>query len=180
LYNKHTESSKRDEVIINFIKKSVIIIFLLNVCLGCSQDKNEPERVVPFQCISDQSRCEVITKFGTVLVKFNVEKVLTELPFQIQLEFKKDSFLDDNPHPQNFNSVVGHMEGKTMFMGKIPLFFNNRLEGNEDNPFIAETMLGSCSEDRMTWRIWITLEMIDVNNNKDQTTFFIDVDSTRY
>ena len=66
-----------------------------------------------------------------------------------------------------------------MFMGKIPLFFNRQLEGDEDYSFIAETMLGSCSEDRMTWRIWITLEMIDVNY-KDQKTFFIDVDSTRF
>ena len=148
--------------------------------MGCSQDRNEPELIIPFQCIDDQSTCKVLTKFGTILVKFNVKKILTELPFSIRLEFKKDHLLSDNTRPQYLNSVNGYMEGKTMFMGKIPLFFNNQLEGNEDNPFIAETMLGSCSEDRMTWRIWITLEMIDVNNNKDQTTFFIDVDSTRY
>ena len=148
--------------------------------MGCSQDNNEPELIVPFQCISDQSRCEVVTKFGLILVKFNVEKLLSELPFKIQLEFKKDQLLSDNTHSQNLKSVVGYMEGKTMFMGKIPLFFNNQLEGNEDKRFIADTMLGSCSEDRMTWRIWITLEMIDTNNNKDQTTFFIDIDSTRY
>ena len=147
--------------------------------MGCSQDKNEHEQIIPFQCISDQSQCEIITKFGAVLVKFNVEKVLAELPFQIQLEFKKDHLLSDIPHPKIINSVVGYMEGKTMFMGKIPLFFNRQLEGDEDYSFIAETMLGSCSEDRMTWRIWITLEMIDVNY-KDQKTFFIDVDSTRF
>jgi len=156
--------------------------------LGCSQDKNEPEAIIPFQCISDQSRCEVITEFGTVLVKFNVEKVLTELPFSILVEFKESSLLANEinqkdkqkkKHYENLK-VLGYMEGKTMFMGKIPLFFDNQLEDKKHNQFIAETMLGSCSEDRMTWRIWITLEMNDVNNEKEHTTFFIDFPSTRF
>jgi hypothetical protein len=148
--------------------------------LGCSQDKSQPVTSIPFQCINDQSNCEVITKFGTVLIKFNVKKIITENPFNIRVEFKKDHLLSDNTHSRYLNSVTGYMEGKTMFMGKIPLFFNNKLGNNQDNPFMAETMLGSCSEDRMTWRIWITLKMNDVNNNKDHTTFFIDVDSTRF
>jgi hypothetical protein len=167
-------------VIKKFINKTAIIFFFLSVCLGCSQDKKQSDTIIPFQCINDQSRCEVSTKFGKVIVKFNVEKVITELPFNIRVEFKKDHLLSDNTHSQYLNSVAGYMEGKTMFMGKIPLFFNHQLGSNEDNQFIAETMLGSCSEDRMTWRIWITLEMNDINNNKDHTTFFIDVDSTRF
>ena len=152
--------------------------------MGCSQDKNEPEAIIPFQCLSDQSRCEVITEFGTVLVKFNVEKVLTELPFSILVEFKESSLLSNEINQKdkqnNKLKVLGYMEGKTMFMGKIPLFFDNPLEDNKYNQFIAETMLGSCSEDRMTWRIWITLEMNDINNKKEHTTFFIDFPSTRF
>ncbi|NQZ89784.1 MAG: hypothetical protein HRT54_19610 [Colwellia sp.] len=152
--------------------------------MGCSQDKNEPEAMIPFQCLSDQSRCEVITEFGTVLVKFNVEKVLTELPFSILVEFKESSLLSNEINQKDKQNtklkVLGYMEGKTMFMGKIPLFFDNQLEDNKYNQFIAETMLGSCSEDRMTWRIWITLEINDINNKKEQTTFFIDFPSTRF
>ena len=95
------------------------------------------------------------------------------------MEFKKDQLLSDKTHLQNSYSVVGYIEGKTMFMGKIPLFFNHQLQNNEHNQFIAETMLGSCSEDSMIWRLWLTLEMADVNNKKHQTTFFVDVESTR-
>ncbi|MFB1000063.1 MAG: hypothetical protein QMC13_07525 [Colwellia sp.] len=148
--------------------------------MGCSQDKSQPVTNISFQCINEQSTCEVITKFGTVLVKFNAEKILTEVPFNVRVEFKKDHFLSDNTPPQALTNVVGYIEGKTMFMGKIPLFFNHQPVDKKQNQFIAETMLGSCSQDRMTWRIWITLEINDVNKKKDHTTFFIDFVSTRF
>ena len=147
--------------------------------MGCSQDKSQPVTSIPFQCINDQSNCEVITKFGTVLIKFNVKKIITEHPFNIRVEFKKDHLLSDNTHSRYLNSVAGYMEGKTMFMGKIPLFFNTKGE-SKANKFVAETMLGSCSEDKMTWRLWLTIEMNGTNNEKLQTTFFIDFDSTRF
>jgi hypothetical protein len=152
--------------------------------LGCSQDKNQPDTFIPFQCINDQSRCEISTKFGEVLVKFNVEKVITESTFSLLVEFKESKLstkeFNHKDGENNNLKVLGYMEGKTMFMGKIPLFFINQLGDKKHNHFIAETMLGSCSEDKMTWRIWITLEMNGTNNKKDQTTFVIDFVSTRF
>jgi hypothetical protein len=183
LYNKYTESYKRDEVIKNQIKKSAIIFLLFSFCWGCSQDENEVRPVSPFQCINSQSRCEVITEFGLVVLKFNTEKVLTELPFSLLVEFKESDLplkgMNQKDHHKKNIKVLGYMEGKTMFMGKIPLFFNTKGE-SKANKFVAETMLGSCSEDKMTWRLWLTIEMNGTNNEKLQTTFFIDFDSTRF
>lgn len=105
--------------------------------------------------------------------------MLTELPFDIRVEFKKDQLLNDKIRSENSYTIVGYMEGKTMFMGKIPLFFTEEAKNNSSY-FIAQTMLGSCSEDKMTWRLWLTIANKVVNKSKVPTTFFIDFDSTRF
>jgi hypothetical protein len=134
---------------------------------------------LPFECLTSQSICEAKTIFGKISVKFNVGKVLTEHPFSIRVELKKDHLLNDNFSPKDLYSVVGYMEGKTMFMGKIPLFFSEDIT-TEQNYFVAETMLGSCSENNMVWRLWLTVEKKSENNDKQQTSFFIDFQSSRF
>jgi hypothetical protein len=105
--------------------------------------------------------------------------VLTELPFNIRVEFKKDQLLNDKIRSENSYTIVGYMEGKTMFMGKIPLLFTDKAK-NTPPYFIAQTMLGSCSEDNMTWRLWLTIENKVASKSNGSTTFFIDFDSTRF
>ena len=42
-------------------------------------------------------------------------------------------------------------------------------------------MLGSCSEEKMTWRLWISAEIKNITTaDIVSQTFFIDFDSTRY
>jgi len=164
----------------NMIKKTTIAFVLCATLYGCSPKKSEQSPAIPFQCINTQTRCEVVTEFGTVLIKFNVEKVLTEFPFIIQVTLTKDAVVTESYHSENTLKVLGYMEGKNMFMGKIPLFFNSIPEDKSSNPFVAETMLGSCSEDVMTWRLWLTLEKQGKAKPNQQLTFFVDFDSTRF
>lgn len=164
----------------NMIKKTTVVFLLWSSLYGCSPKKSEQSPAIPFQCINTQTRCEVMTEFGTVLIKFNVEKVLTELPFTIQVTLTKDAVATESYYSENTLKVLGYMEGKNMFMGKIPLFFNRVTEDKSSKPFVAETMLGSCSEDIMTWRLWLTLEKPGKAKENQQTTFFIDFDSTRF
>jgi hypothetical protein len=161
------------------IIKTATAFFILSILWGCNKEKNQPRAVIPFKCINSQTTCEIMTKFGTVLVTFNVEKVLTELPFNLQVKFKNDPSLNAKSSLKHSFNVVGYMEGKTMFMGKIPLLFTEKVNNN-DNHFIAETMLGSCSEDMMIWRLWLTIEKQEGSDNKEQTTFFIDFESSRF
>ncbi|TWX57766.1 hypothetical protein [Colwellia hornerae] len=159
--------------------KTLFVAFFLASIAGCDADKKSQQASQPFKCLTSQSTCEVNTTFGTMFVKFNVDKVLTELPFNVRVEFKKDHLSRNNSRPENSYSVAGYMEGKTMFMGKIPLFFNETVN-SKHNGFVAQTMLGSCSADNMTWRLWLTVEKTSANDDKQQTSFFIDFQSSRF
>jgi hypothetical protein len=145
---------------------------------GCDIPNNQKEVNMPFQCINSQSVCEVNTQLGTFLVKFNAEKVLTESPFKILVEFKNKGSNNKEISSRSLFKVAGFMEGKTMFMGKVPLFFTE--SGSSSHNYTAETMLGSCSEELMTWRLWLTIEKQGINSNTEQTSFFIDFNSTRF
>lgn len=177
IIHKNTEENK---LINNVIKKTTVIFLLSCLIYGCSPDKVHKEPNIPFQCVTSQTTCEVTTTLGIVVVNFNVNKVLTELPFKIRVAFKKDFAEKNKIASENKLKVSGYMEGKTMFMGKIPLFFIQNEQNIKKEQFIAETMLGSCSEDSMTWRAWITLEQQEKGGDKKQTTFFIDFDSSRF
>jgi len=158
------------------IKVVITTLFIFNL-IACnpaqqaSQKKNTLTQS-PFTCLASQSRCEVLADHGTFTVKFSGQlaqgKVKTELPLNIQLLFngKKADI--------QLKSVSSYLEGKTMFMGKIPVFF----QLNEQGINIAETLLASCSEEVMTWRLWLTADIIQAGKVSQQT-FFIDFDSQR-
>ena len=160
------------------IKVIVVILLIFNV-LACnpiqqaSQKKNLPPQS-PFNCLSSQSPCEVETDVGTFAVQFSGQldmgKIKTELPFEVKIKF------DAKTNTSQMKSVSSYLEGKTMFMGKIPVFFQSS-EKNSDS-MSAESLLASCSEEVMTWRLWFTVEIAQVDKTIQQD-FFIDFDSQR-
>jgi hypothetical protein len=163
----------------NMIKITTAVFLFSTVLYGCSPKNPKLSPVIPFQCINTQTRCEIVTEFGIVSVKFNVEKVTTESPFSMLIELQENS-VSSNKTDNKEVKVLGYMEGKTMFMGKIPLFFKKKEGTDKNNQFIAETMLGSCSEKLMTWRLWLTLETKSIYDKKQQTTFSVDFDASRF
>ena len=169
---------KRAFTINNLLNKYTLSLLLTIILSGCDIDNDQQDGNVPFQCLTSQSVCEVDTKLGTFLVKFNTEKVLTELPFKILVEFKNKASKNKKARSQTLFKIAGYMEGKTMFMGKIPLFFTESVTSSPH--YIAETMLGSCSEDVMTWRLWLTIEKKGINGQAEQSSFFVDFNSTRF
>jgi len=160
------------------IKVVIILLFTFNI-LACnpiqqvSQQKSTTPQV-PFTCLASQSRCEVSTELGTFTIEFSGQidagKVKTELPFEIQLSF------DAMNQNAQLKSVSSYLEGKTMFMGKIPVFFQRAERSSESQ--IAQTLLANCSEDIMTWRLWFTVDIEQVEETTKQD-FFIDFDSQR-
>jgi len=160
------------------IKNVVVILFLFNL-VACnpaqkaSQNKSA-SKVAPFSCLSSQNQCDVTTDLGVFTVEFSGQteqgKVKTELPFHIQLTFNasmKDS---------QIKSVNSYLEGKSMFMGKIPVFFEQGEKNS--NVMRAETLLVNCSEEIMTWRQWFAVE-VDQGGEVVTQDFFIDFDSKR-
>lgn len=159
------------------IKAIIAILFIFNL-LACNPIQQAPQKKStstqsPFSCLGSQSRCEVITDLGTFVIQFSGEveqgRIKTELPLYIQVTFNgKDNHV-------KLKSVNSHLEGKDMFMGKIPVFFEiDELINN----VTAETLLASCSEEVMTWRLWFAVE-IEETGMVNQQNFFIDFDSVR-
>ncbi len=159
------------------MKVIVVILLILNI-FACnpiqqaSQKKNMPQ--IPFSCLASQSNCEVITDLGVFSVQFSGQadmgKIKTELPFKIQLTFDAR---DKNVQLKNVSSYI---EGKTMFMGKIPVFFQMSDKGS--NSTIAQTLLASCSDEVMAWRLWFTVE-IEQADMRTKQDFFIEFESKR-
>jgi len=161
------------------IKVTIILICIFNV-LACNpvephsaQHSVQQIQKYPFSCLSSQSRCVVETELGQVSIEFSglteQGKLKTELPFQIQLQFEPG----DKNH--QLMTMESYLEGTTMFMGKVPVFFEQSLTKNKAK---AETLLASCSEAVMTWRLWLTID-ISVGDKVKQQRFFIDFDSKR-
>lgn len=138
-----------------------ITLFLL---LSSCSPKNEQNNFIQPQCLASQSQCNITVSLGNFDILFNVETVLTEQTFNIIV---KNNSLNDNLE------IKGFLEGKEMYMGKIPLFFNK----TKPQIFNAETLLGSCSEAEMVWRMWLYIS--DKTNREVTDKVFIDFKSYR-
>lgn len=141
-----------------------------------SKKINEPARKM--QCIEQQSQCFFDVAEGRVGVLFDVDKIIAEQAFNISVHYTG---------AETINTVSGYMEGVDMFMGKIPLFLEKSINtdstGNvkavstgaiADNAesmsqdytqaFQGEVLVGSCSAEKMTWKIWLTFTDNDKKN----------------
>ncbi|WP_232771217.1 hypothetical protein [Colwellia sp. 75C3] len=146
------------------------------------QNSSSNHSVLVSQCIESQSRCEVSTELGIFSIKFSQnqlsDKVKTELPFVIELSQlaqittpNKSNQTTTKSTKQSITNVSAYLEGKDMFMGKVPLFFE---QGANEGTYIAQSLLASCSEDQMVWRLWVTIE-----RGEKTKTFFVDFTSQR-
>ncbi len=157
------------------IKVFILLICIFNVlaCKPVEKKSLENRSTYPFSCLSSQSDCFIDTELGQYSVKFlgleEQGKLKTELPFRIQVQFRPA----DNSH--QLRSIQSYLEGKTMFMGKVPVFFQQLPIKNKVQ---AETLLASCSEEVMTWRLRLTIA-IDAGEEIKQQELFIDFDSKR-
>ena len=158
------------------IQTITVIIFIFNI-VACdpiqqASSRGDIQLHSSFICLTSQNKCDVKSKFGRFNIQFSgeapQERIKTELPFQIQLKF------DAAAEAYQLNSISSYLEGKTMFMGKIPISFQK----NKTNSMVAESLLASCSEKVMTWRLWFQVKII-ADGEIQQQGFFIDFDSER-
>ncbi|MDO6487186.1 hypothetical protein Q4503_05710 [Colwellia sp. 6_MG-2023] len=149
-------------------------IFTIIACKPVTPVSTNDIKLQPssFVCLASQSQCRVSVDTGHFDIQFSQVaqegKIKTELPFYIQLHF------DALGEKYKIQSIASYLEGKSMFMGKIPVFFK---EG-QNNGIVAESLLANCSEDVMTWRLWFTVKIL-IADKVQQQDFFIDFDSQR-
>jgi hypothetical protein len=148
------------------IYRVVLVLLFFLFIVGCERTEKKTISSIQPHCLASQSLCKISNSFGEILVLFDVEKVITEQAFNIIIKTEHDS-----PDLK----VTGYLEGKDMFMGKIPLFFQK----NDSADYSTEAFLGSCSEEQMVWRMWLTFTDSTSNNTKEKQTAFIDFTSSR-
>lgn len=163
------------------VLKSVLqkftLLFVLSFIVACKpaneQNMLTSQKGQQPQCIGSQSQCEIKTELASFSVKFTQmqlsQNIKTELPFAIELtELSKCT---NESNITNITKVSAYLEGKEMFMGKVPVFFEQKAQGNA---YVAQSLLANCTEEQMVWRLWITV----VTSGNSQT-FFIDFTSQR-
>lgn len=174
------------------LKKFAIIgfVLLVSACnpVAKKSTATHVSTLVP-QCIRSQSQCEFTTELGSFTVKFSQQQLadtlITELPFFITLSelnasnvlegVNEEATTEPKANTQssqvNISNVSAYLEGKDMFMGKVPVFFE---QTDKSNTYSAQSLLASCSEEFMVWRLWITLDIAEQSQ-----TFFVDFTSQR-
>jgi hypothetical protein len=149
----------------------VIVIFAL---LGCEQVNKVNNMSVEPYCLSSQNTCTVKSSHGEFLVLFTQEQIVTENPFDI-IFIAQDKRV--------IKKISAHMEGKNMYMGKIPLFFSsstgefnltNFSQNHNSISYSAKTMLGSCTEEIMRWIIFFDITLEDIKGNTIIESFTIE------
>jgi len=158
----------------------ILVLFQLSACEKASKSTvSTKKQVTDAACLTTQSQCQVNTELGSFLVKFSqsqsnlskegLQQIQTEQPFSITLN-SVNSDLSMN----KIKAVSAYLEGKDMFMGKVPVLFNKE---EVSDMFVASSLLASCSEDIMVWRLWLTVKM--ANQQDSEQSFFIDFESIR-
>ncbi|MDO6446023.1 hypothetical protein Q4493_09585 [Colwellia sp. 1_MG-2023] len=142
-----------------------LLLLLMFLLVACMPNKEQRDIYVVPQCIASQSQCQINIAQARYDILFNVKSVTPEQPFSIIVKSKS---LDGNV------LISGYLEGKEMYMGKIPLFFEKDEAGN----FVAPTMLGSCAEKEMIWRMWLIIS--DEKHPSKTQPVFIDFTSYRH
>ncbi len=168
---------------INRNKTMSVFLFLALTTLltACNDDDSQLSKVnvrniVAMQCLELQSQCQFDVADGHVDVLFDVNKIVAEQAFNISVNYRGVN---------NIKAVTGYMEGVDMFMGKIPLFLEphigldditiNKVTSSKtqalenEKPiveaqiqiFTGELLVGSCSAEQMTWKIWLTFTTAD-------------------
>ena len=167
---------------LNNVLKQFPLIGLLLILSACKpigeQNSTSNNSALVLQCIESQSRCEISTELGIFSIRFSQHQlsdtVKTELPFFIELSELiqiNTANKSNQSTEQSITNVSAYLEGKDMFMGKVPLFFE---QGANQGTYMAQSLLASCSEELMVWRLWITVDRGDLTK-----TFFVDFTSQR-
>lgn len=134
-----------------FTRLSLIIILVL--LFGCSpQDTSIEEQPTSASCNNNQP----------CLYDNGVKIWLSDATLQPESPFSVHVFL-----PDNLKIEQSKLVGVTMYMGFIPLNF----EAFQDH-YIAHTMVGICSERKMTWQ----LNLETINSTGESNTLFYQFD----
>ena len=122
---------------------AIIVVFIYQTFISDDVEENSSS----ISCDFERGKCGFENEFGMFLLSAEPGLITTESEIQFGLTH------------EDLNSVTiesAYLEGRDMYMGKIPLFF----EKNNDQ-LIASTMIGACIEKKMVWQMVINAKYND-------------------
>ena len=136
----------------------VTFLFFIGACKPVSNSETDVSMSNSvFQCVASQSQCEISSQGIRFTLKFSqqnlLDKLTTEVPFSMEL-----SQILEEPS-KKITQVSAFLEGKDMFMGKIPMQFSQVSEIDGKYFSTAKSMVGACTTDKMLWRFDIVVEV---------------------
>jgi len=143
------------------------------------------------QCIAQQSQCQFDLAGGRVQVLFTVDRIVAEQAFNMVLNYQgaqaltsvsgylegvnmymgkiplfiEESFPNNRTNNQKLDNLTPEQIDITQL--KIESEFDSTFESTIESEtaskqvFKAEVLVGSCSAEEMTWRIWLTFTTVE-------------------
>jgi hypothetical protein len=165
------------------LAQEILLILLAILLTACSpQDKISTTEGVQnersAQCIAQQSQCQLDLAGGQVQVLFTVDRIVAEQPFNIVLNYQGAQVLtkvsgylegvnmymgkiplfieEDFPNNSMNNKKLDNVKPKTIDIAQSKI--DNKFDSEKvtKQVFQANVLVGSCSAEEMTWRIWLT------------------------
>ncbi|MBY5991606.1 hypothetical protein [Ferrimonas balearica] len=122
------------------MRKAIGVAVGLLALSGCSPQ--DPEQGEPQASVADPSLCQFAAGpcvSGGLALSLSPHHAPSEKPLALSLALKPGE-----------RAVEARIEGRDMFMGVIPVRFDDRGQ--------AQAIYGSCASDYMVWRLTVTLE----------------------
>ena len=136
-----------------FKKRSLLLISAIILTACKPQETSIEEQATVASCLSN----EPCIYDQQIKVWLSESTVTPETPFDINLSL-----------PEGLQVKRAKLEGVTMYMGYIPVFFES-VAGK----FRATTMVGVCSEKNMEWKLSIELKDQQGNNSQISYSFIV-------
>ena len=180
-----------------FLSKFPLAIFTLLLTACSPQYENNTlvnaETARTAQCLALQSQCQFDLMSGQVEVLFDVEKIIAEQSFNMVVNYHGTETLTDiSGYLEGVDMFMGkiplfieeHVSGSLKDHSKNSSAANTlladvdaKLQSKENalvideirQTFQGEVLVGSCSAEQMTWRIWLTFT---TNENKTYNKTF--------
>lgn len=131
------------------VRTSLFLVFLFSLFLAACDSQSIDKGSISTSC-ENNSHCNYPNNAEVWLSNPDISP---ETPFAINLKLPKDA-----------KNLSAKLEGVTMYMGFIPLQFKR-----SGLVWVADAMVGACSEPVMTWKMTLTYTTVD---NQPQTLFY--------
>jgi len=171
----------------------VPFFFSLLTLVSCDSSINKSPKLLSsnhypdekLSCTAFQSPCYIENVVGRFDIYFLSDKLKAEEPFKVAVKYSPhkeliDTYkigkqIDTSLENLQLIKLTGYMEGKDMFMGKIPVLF----EKNK-NLFVANTVVSACHTNKMVWKLILTAELEDSANKRvSSLPFVIEFEASR-